>query len=76
MVESPFGYHIIKVTGEAKPQTKEFELVKKEIEEKLLLEKKSEYFEKLTEKLKNKAGLDIRIELLSAFQYETKSSDE
>lgn len=59
VVKSKFGFHILKVTGEAKPQTKELHLASKDIRERLLLEKRSQAFNDLVERLKKKAGVKI-----------------
>jgi len=75
VVQSTFGFHILKVTGEAKPQVKEFELVREQIGEKLILEKKTDHFNALTERLKRKAKLEINEGALSAFEYERASDD-
>ncbi len=69
VIESSFGFHIVKVTGEAKPQTKSFESVKDIIEERLILEKKSQYFDDLVESLKKKLDVQINTAALNEFVY-------
>jgi len=70
IIQSTFGFHVIKVTGEAKPQVKEFKLVEKEIEEKLTIEKKSGHFEELVERLKEKADLSFNEEAVDEFNFQ------
>lgn len=69
IIQSTFGFHVIKVTGEAKPQVKEFKLVEKEIEEKLTIEKKSGHFEDLVERLKKKADISFNEEAVDEFNF-------
>ena len=73
IVQSPFGFHIIKVTGEAKPQVKDFAVVEKDITSRLLIEKKTENFESLVERLKKKAGIKINEEAIEAFKLEDEA---
>ncbi len=69
VVQSKFGFHILKVTGEAKPQTKELHLVSKDIRERLMLEKRSQAFNDLMERLKKKAGIKINDEELNKLDF-------
>lgn len=69
VVQSKFGFHILKVTGEAKPQTKELHLVSRDIRERLTLEKRSQAFNDLMERLKKKAGVKINTEELNKLEF-------
>ncbi|MFT5207400.1 MAG: peptidyl-prolyl cis-trans isomerase C [Candidatus Omnitrophota bacterium] len=69
VIESSFGFHIVKVTGEAKPQTKSFDSVKDIIEERLILEKKSQYFDELVVSLQKKLDVQINTAALNEFEY-------
>lgn len=64
VIPSKFGFHILKATGEAKPQTKDFHLVEREIRDKLTLEKRSQAFNALIERLKQKAGIKLNTDEL------------
>lgn len=69
VVPSKFGYHILKVTGEAKPQTKELHLVEKDIRDRLTLEKRSQAFTGLIDRLKKKAGIKMNTEELEKLDF-------
>ncbi|MBF0254264.1 MAG: peptidyl-prolyl cis-trans isomerase [Candidatus Omnitrophica bacterium] len=75
IIQSSFGFHILKVTGEAKPQVKEFDLVKDEIRERLLVEKKSAQFDDLVNRLKEKAGVELDEKALDGFVYGSASPE-
>jgi peptidyl-prolyl cis-trans isomerase C len=69
VIQSKFGFHILKVTGEAKPQTKELHLVDKEIRDRLTLEKRSQAFNALIERLKKKAGVKMNTDELAKLDF-------
>ncbi|MBP9733074.1 MAG: peptidylprolyl isomerase [Candidatus Omnitrophica bacterium] len=69
VVPSKFGFHILKVTGEAKPQTKELRLVEKDIRDRLTLEKRSQAFTGLIDRLKKKAGIKMNTEELEKLDF-------
>jgi peptidyl-prolyl cis-trans isomerase C len=74
VIQTSFGFHVLKITDLVQPLLKEFNSVEKEIEEKLALELKSKYFTDLTEGLKSKADISINEELLSRFELEPNAS--
>jgi peptidyl-prolyl cis-trans isomerase C len=57
LVESPFGYHIIKVTGHQDPNTESFEQAKPQIKERLAMEKKQELGKKYVDDLTKSAKI-------------------
>lgn len=69
VVQSKFGFHILKVTGEAKPQTKEFKLVAKDIRDRLTLEKRSQAFNDLMDRLKKKARMKVNADDLAKLDF-------
>ncbi len=69
VTQSKFGFHILKATGEAKPQTKELHLVSKEIRDRLTLEKRSQAFNALIERLKKKAGVKLNTDELEKLDF-------
>lgn len=66
IVKTKFGYHIIKALDRMEEKQKEFDEVKKEIQEKLLDEKRRNTFNSYTEELKKKADITVNEALLSA----------
>jgi peptidyl-prolyl cis-trans isomerase C len=69
VTQSKFGFHILKATGEAKPQTKELHLVTKEIRDRLTLEKRSQAFNALIDRLKKKSGVKLNTEELEKLDF-------
>ena len=67
VIQTSFGFHLIKVTDIAKPQEKDFALVENDIREKLVVDEKSRLFSKLTDRLKRKANISINDEPLAEF---------
>jgi len=59
IVETEFGYHIIKLTDKKAPGTMSFDEIKPRIEQHLKTEKMSEEFPKYIETLKSKAKIEI-----------------
>lgn len=59
VIQTSFGYHIIKVAEVSEPKLKDAESVKEEIKEKLTVEKKAGLFSELAERLKRKAKISI-----------------
>jgi peptidyl-prolyl cis-trans isomerase C len=69
VTQSKFGFHILKATGEAKPQTKDLHLVSKDIRDRLTLEKRSQAFNALIERLKKKSGLKLNTDELEKLDF-------
>lgn len=65
VIQSKYGFHILKATGEAKPQTKELRLVSKEIRDRLTLEKRSQAFTELMDRVKKKSGMKLNTDALN-----------
>jgi peptidyl-prolyl cis-trans isomerase C len=61
IVETEFGYHIIKLTDKKAPGTMSFDEVKPRIEQHLKSEKMSQEFPKYIETLKSKAKIEILV---------------
>jgi peptidyl-prolyl cis-trans isomerase C len=61
IVETEFGYHIIKVTGKKEPSTMPFDEIKPRIEQHLKSEKMSKEFPKYVEALKSKAKIEVLV---------------
>ncbi len=59
IVETDFGYHIIKVTGKKEPSTMSFDEIKPRIEQHLKSEKMSKEFPQYVEALKSKAKIEV-----------------
>jgi peptidyl-prolyl cis-trans isomerase C len=59
IVETEFGYHIIKLTDKKEPGTMTFDEVKPRIEQQLKNEKMSQEYHKYVEALKSKAKIEI-----------------
>ena len=66
VVKTRFGYHLIKLTDRMEPQRREFNSVKKLIEDKILKEKRASAFKTLIEKLKAGAQLSVDEKALEA----------
>jgi len=64
LVETRFGFHIIKVTDRRTGKEKSFDEAKAELEQKLLKKKKKEKFDNLVAGLKSKANITIKEDLL------------
>ena len=67
LVESEFGFHIIKLTGKKEKVEKSFEDVKKNIENTLKTEKRKTTFEDMVEKMKSDMGYKFNKEAAMAF---------
>ncbi|MBN1383087.1 MAG: peptidylprolyl isomerase [Deltaproteobacteria bacterium] len=61
VIESPVGFHVIKVTDKKGAGAKSIELVRSEIQEKILSEKAEKRFEGFIEELRKKSHVEIRI---------------
>ncbi len=59
VVQTQFGYHIIKITEKREPGNKSYEEAKRAIETELKKQKRSELFNALVLKLKNKYGVEV-----------------
>ncbi len=59
IVRTQFGYHVIKLTDKKEPAIESFEKVKKSIEGELKKKKRSELFDRLVQKMKNKYKVHI-----------------
>ena len=59
IIQTSFGFHILKVTELAQPQPKDFVSVENDINDKLVVEQKSRHFAELTDRLKRKAKISI-----------------
>lgn len=59
VVKTSFGYHIITLTDKKPASTRPFEDVKGQIENVVRSQKRKEYFNRIVEKLKNKATIEI-----------------
>ncbi len=64
IVETRFGFHIIKVTDKKTGKEKSFDESKMELEQKLIKKKKKEKFDSLVAGLKSKASITIKEDLL------------
>lgn len=73
-VQSPFGFHLLKITGEAKPQVKELSAAEAEIRERLVVDKKTKLFDELSERLMRKSRLVMREEALAGYTFSDGSS--
>lgn len=69
VVQSSFGFHVIKLTGEAKSQVKAYDQVAENIRDKLTIEKKTELLEALITRLKKQSRLKTNDEAIQKFQY-------
>ncbi len=68
VIQSAYGFHIIKLTEVSEPQSRNFEAVEGNVEDKLLTEKKSQYFSALLDELKSKADIRTHEDLLSRIE--------
>ncbi|MCA9396316.1 MAG: peptidylprolyl isomerase [Candidatus Omnitrophica bacterium] len=75
VVQSSFGFHIIKLTGEAKSQVKSFEQVADSIRDKLTIEKRTELLDALIGRLKKQARLTTDSEAVQKYQYQAESNE-
>lgn len=64
IVETRFGFHIIKLTDKRTGKEKSFDEAKVELEQNLLKKKKKEKFDSLVSGLKSKASITIKEDLL------------
>ncbi|WP_328753932.1 peptidylprolyl isomerase [Geomesophilobacter sediminis] len=64
IVQTKFGYHIIKLTGKRSAGVRSFEEVKDQLKQALLPEKQQEVFKKLKEDLKKGAKLNVHEDAL------------
>ena len=64
LVETRFGFHIIKLTDKRTGKEKSFDEAKVELEQNLLKKKKKEKFDNLVAGLKSKASITIKEDLL------------
>ena len=71
VVRTQFGYHIIRLTGRKEPGIKSYDEAKSAIEAELKKEKRSELFNALVMKLKNKYGVEVNE---NAFPKEEKAA--
>ena len=58
-VKTQFGYHIIKLTDRAEPHLREFQSVKKQVEERLVNGRRSKAFKEYVEKLKGNIKVEV-----------------
>lgn len=68
VVQTPFGYHIIKLTGRKEGEIKPFEEVKGRIRVQLLSQRRRSHMDEELEKLKREANLKIDEEALAAWK--------
>lgn len=73
IVQSRFGFHIIKLMEKREGKTKSFEEAKPEIEKTLLARKRKEKFDTLVAELKAKAKITINDEVLLGSKGDNKS---
>ena len=64
IVETRFGFHVIKVVEKREGKQKSFDEAKDELEQKLIKKKRKEKFDNLVAGLKSKAKINIKEELL------------
>ncbi len=64
IVETRFGFHIIKITDKRTGKEKSFDEAKMELEQNILKKKKKEKFDSLVAGLKSKASITIKEDLL------------
>lgn len=67
-VQSQFGWHIIKLTDRVEPTQRSFDTVKSRIEERLILEKRSQNFRAYLQKLKGNVKVDVDEKALEAIE--------
>lgn len=66
IIQTQFGYHIIKLTDKKEPGAKSYEEVKRAIEANLKKEKRTALFNALVLNLKNKYGVEVNEDVLPA----------
>ena len=76
IVQSQFGFHIIKVLEKRPGKQKSFDEAKQEIEKKLLSNKRKERFDVLVAELKAKAKITINNDILLGTQNKNKSDEK
>ncbi len=69
VIQTNFGFHLLKVTDVSEPQLREYESVKREIIEKLTVNEKTKHFAELTERLKATGKIKIDEKALSALKF-------
>jgi peptidyl-prolyl cis-trans isomerase C len=75
-VQTQFGWHIIKLTDRVEPSQRSFDAVKSRIQERLILEKRSQDFRSYLQKLKGNVKVDVDQKALEAIQPdEAKKTD-
>lgn len=75
VIQTQFGYHLLKVTDTEDPQVREFDSVKREIIEKLTVSEKTKHFAELTDRLKSKAKIKINDKALDGLKFEDTGPD-
>lgn len=73
IVETRFGFHIIKVLGKREGRQKGFDESNKEIEKKLIAQKRKERFDTLVAELKSKAKITINEDILKSTPEKNKA---
>lgn len=76
IVQTRFGFHIIKVKERKEGKIKNYEEVKKDLENSLLNKKRKERFDTLVAELKSKAKININEDLLKEETTKTQPSDK
>lgn len=75
-VESPFGWHIIKLTDRVEPTQRPFEAVQERIRERLMLEKRSQLFRDYLQKIKGNSKVDVDSSVLAAIEPAGRPKEE
>jgi len=70
VVETKFGFHIIRLTGERKKIERSFEDVKEQIRHRLYKEQRTEAFDDFVENLRKQAQISIKEDLLNSYNIE------
>jgi len=76
VVQTPFGYHIIKLTGRKEGEIKPFEEVKERIRVQLLSQRRRSHMDEELEKLKRAANLQIDEEALAGWKIAGTTEEE
>jgi len=71
VVETKFGFHVIRLTGERKKIERSFEDVKEQIRHRLYKEQRTEAFDDFVENLRKQAQVSIKEDLLNSYNIET-----
>ena len=58
-VKTQFGYHLIRLTDRSEPHLRDFQSVKKMVEERLVNERRTKAFKEYVEKLKGNVKVDV-----------------